>query len=119
MQRVAFILISGWLIAACASAPPIDPYIAKLLWLNTANAQVDANQAIASNDLRLLGLATRSISIPGVAQNRRIRFEQACGVRLLDGVSDVIRSDEHLQLMQKARSYALQYNAIIKTVCQP
>ncbi|MFT7218285.1 MAG: hypothetical protein ACI8R8_003384, partial [Paraglaciecola sp.] len=29
-----------------------------------------------------------------------------------------VRSDEHLRLMQKARSYALKYNAIIKTQCK-
>jgi hypothetical protein len=40
-------------------------------------------------------------------------------VQLIEGVSDVVRSDEHLRLMQKARSYALKYNAIIKTHCQP
>jgi hypothetical protein len=48
-----------------------------------------------------------------------LKYEEQCGVQLIEGVSDVVRSDEHLRLMQKARSYALQYNAIIKVHCQP
>ena len=57
--------------------------------------------------------------IPGIEQQDTLKYEEACGVQLIEGISDVVRSDEHLRLMQKARSYALKYNAIIKTHCQP
>ncbi len=107
-----------WL-TCCASAAKIDPYVQKLQWLDSADPQADANQAVKKNDLRLLGLATRSVNIPGVEADQLLRYEQSCGVQLIEGISDVVRSDEHLRLMQKARSYALQYNAIIKTHCKP
>ena len=108
------------LLGACASsANNIDPYEQKLQWLDSADPQADANQAIKQNDLRLLGLAIRSVNIPGVNKEDMLKYEEACGVQLIEGVSDVVRSDEHLRLMQKARSYALQYNAIIKTHCHP
>jgi hypothetical protein len=108
------------LLGACASASnTIDPYEQKLQWLDSADPQADANQAIKQNDLRLLGLAIRSVNIPGIKNEDMIKYEEACGVQLIEGVSDVVRSDEHLRLMQKARSYALQYNAIIKTRCHP
>ena len=108
------------LAAACASSGPgIDPYVQKLQWLDAADPQADANQAIKQKDLRLLGLATRSVNIPGVDEDDTLAYEQSCGVHLIEGISDVVRSDEHLRLMQKARSYALQYNAIIKLHCQP
>ena len=103
---------------ACASTPPIDPYVQKLQWLDAADPQADANQAVKQNDLRLLGLATRSVHIPGVTKDEQLEYEEACGVQLIEGISDVVRSDEHLRLMQKARSYALQYNAIIKLHCK-
>ena len=106
-------------ITACASAGKIDPYVQKLQWLDTADPQADAHQAVKQNDLRLLGLATRSVNIPGIEADQMLRYEQSCGVQLIEGISDVVRSDEHLRLMQKARSYALQYNAIIKTHCKP
>jgi hypothetical protein len=109
-----FAMISG-----CAStAEPIDPYVQQLQWLDAADPQADANQAVKQNDLRLLGLATRSVNIPGIEKNDLLKYEEACGVQLIEGISDVVRSDEHLRLMQKARSYALKYNAIIKLHCK-
>ncbi|MBT8437457.1 MAG: hypothetical protein KJP11_08810 [Gammaproteobacteria bacterium] len=106
--------------AACAtSSNTLDPYVQKLQWLDAADPQADANQAVKQNDLRLLGLATRSVNIPGIEAENVLKYEQQCGVQLIEGISDVVRSDEHLRLMQKARSYALQYNAIIMVHCQP
>ncbi len=111
-----FILLLG---GCGTNAKTLDPYIQKLQWLDAANPQDDARQAIKKGDLRLLGLATRAINIPGVKKEDSYKYEKACGVQLIDGISDVVRSDEHLRLMQKARSYALKYNAIIKTQCKP
>lgn len=91
----------------------------KLQWLDVADPQADANQAVKQRDLRLLGLAKRSVDIPGIAKADMLKYEESCGVQLIEGISDVVRSDEHLRLMQKARSYALQYNAIVKLHCQP
>jgi hypothetical protein len=107
------------LVSGCATtAEPIDPYVQQLQWLDAADPQADANQAVKQNDTRLLGLATRSVNIPGIEKKDLLKYEEACGVQLIEGISDVVRSDEHLRLMQKARSYALQYNAIIKLHCK-
>jgi len=114
------LVLIGFLVlafAGCASTPN-DPYVQKLQWLDAADPQKDAQEAIKKGDLRLLGLATRSVNIPGVTKEETLAYEQKCGVQLIEGISDVVRSDEHLRLMQKARSYALSYNAIIKTKCQ-
>ena len=113
------VIVCAASLAACASSGNIDPYVQKLQWLDTADPQADARQAVKKNDLRLLGLATRSVTIPGVDADQVVEYEQICGVQLIEGISDVVRSDEHLRLMQKARGYALQYNAIIKTHCKP
>jgi len=118
-HSLAAALAIYWLASCASSSGPIDPYVQKLQWLDAADPQADAMQAVKQNDLRLLGLATRSINIPGVSAEDTPRYEQSCGVQLIEGISDVVRSDEHLRLMQKARSYALQYNAIIKTHCKP
>lgn len=117
---VLSIILLGSLLAGCAgSSGPIDPYVQKLQWLDAADPQADANQAVKQNDLRLLGLATRSVNIPGINKQDLAKYEESCGVQLIEGISDVVRSDEHLRLMQKARSYALKYNAIIKLHCMP
>jgi hypothetical protein len=108
------------LLSACATtSDTLDPNVQKLLWLDAADPQADANQALKQDDLRLLGLATRSVNLPGISKEDTLKYEEACGVQLIEGISDVVRSDEHLRLMQKARSYALKYNAIIKVHCQP
>lgn len=105
--------------SGCATdSKALDPNVQKLQWLDAAEPQADAQQAIKTGDYRLLGMATRSVSIPGVETDQILTYGSKCGVQLIDGISDVIRSDEHLRLMQKARSYALKYNAIIKTHCK-
>ena len=112
--------VSCLLMANCAtSSNTLDPYVQKLQWLDAADPQADANQAIKIKDFRLLGLATRAVNIPGISTEQVLKYEESCGVQLIEGISDVVRSDEHLRLMQKARSYALKYNAIVKTHCQP
>jgi hypothetical protein len=124
MQRLTTFLILTSLfcsmLAGCVtSSGSIDPYVQKLQWLDAADPQADANQAVKQGDLRLLGLETRSVDIPGVNKDEMAKYEESCGVHLIDGISDVVRNDEHLRLMQKARSYALKYNAIIKIHCKP
>lgn len=105
--------------SGCATdSKALDPNVQKLQWLDAADPQADAQQAIKTGDLRLLGMATRSVAIPGVETDQILKYEMKCGVQLIEGISDVVRSDEHLRLMQKARSYALKYNAIIKTKCK-
>ena len=118
--KIFLALVLCSLASACAtSSEPIDPYVQKLQWLDAADPQADAEQAVKQDDLRLLGLATRSVNIPGIQKEDMLKYEESCGVQLIEGISDVVRSDEHLRLMQKARSYALKYNAIIKLHCKP
>ena len=117
MKLLVLVSLLTLAVLSCASTPK-DPYVQKLQWLDAADPQTDAQEAIKKGDLRLLGLATRSVNIPGVSEEDTLAYETKCGVQLIEGISDVVRSDEHLRLMQKARSYALSYNAIIKTRCQ-
>lgn len=120
MKYIALVITLFSIMTGCATGSgKLDPYVQKLLWLEAADPQTDAQQAIKKGDFRLLGLATRSVHIPGVVKEETLKYELRCGVQLIDGISDVVRSDEHLRLMQKARSYALKYNAIIKTHCKP
>jgi len=119
ISPVLVLALCGLTTACATSSQSVDPYVQKLQWLDAADPQADANQAVKKNDLRLLGLATRSVNIPGISKADTLKYEEHCGVQLIEGISDVVRSDEHLRLMQKARSYALKYNAIIKSHCKP
>ena len=120
MKRILLAMsLLSFLFGCSASSETPDPSTEKLKWLETADAQQDAKKAIEAGDFHLLGLAARNINIPGIDQADNDKYEKACGVKLIDGVSDVVRSDEHLRLIQKARSYALEYNNVIKTKCKP
>ena len=113
------ILLLASIAAGCAADKLMNKYEQKLQWVQTANAQEDAQAALDKKDFRLMAMAQRSTVIPGVDVQQSMKYELRCGVKFMDGVTDVIASDEHLRLMKLAHSYALQYNAIIKTRCQP
>ena len=119
MKYSIAILLLASITAGCAADKLMNKYEQKLQWVQTANAQEDAQAALAKSDFRLMAMAQRSTVIPGVDAKQGMKYELKCGVKFMDGVTDVIASDEHLRLMKLARSYALQYNAIIKTRCLP
>ena len=77
----------------------------------------DAQAAIEKGDLRLLGFATRVTSVPGINKAIRKSAIEACGVRLIKGFGDVIRSEAELSAMQLASRYAKRYNAVIVETC--
>lgn len=79
--------------------------------------EADARAAIEQDDLRLLGFATRATTLPGVAAEDREAAMESCGVRLLEGFGDVIRSDAELAAMRKASAYAKRYNAVMLLEC--
>ena len=90
-----------------------------LKWLNNANPEADANAALDKNDFRFMGLSLRGTVIPGVEPAKMLQYELKCGVNLIQGVSDAVRSKEQLKMMQSAHDYAAKYNAIIKQRCIP
>jgi len=107
-------------LGGCATdSGAISEYENKLQWVKDADAELDAKQALQKGDFRLMAMAQRGIVIPGVDQALSEQYELKCGIRLIDGVTDTVRGEEHLKLMQKAHSYAKQYNEIIKSRCIP
>ena len=101
---------------ASVSEQQID-YMQRLAWVKTADADEDAKAAIAKNDLRLLVIAGRGETTPGLAPELSAKLKPLCGKRYLEGSTDVIRSNEHQQLLQQAFEYATSYNRLIATAC--
>ena len=81
------------------------------------NPEADARTALDKSDLRLLGFALRATVVPGVALADRQAAIEACGVQLIKGFGDVMRSDEQAAAMQQAHEYAKRYNAVIIIEC--
>ena len=118
MNRLLLTLLLMITMNGCATSNPND-YEGMLQWIEKANPQQDAQAALQKGDFRLMGFAQRSLVIPGISPDDSRKYELKCGVRIIEGMTDVIRSEEHLRLMKLAHTYALQYNAVIKTRCQP
>lgn len=81
------------------------------------NPEVDARTALDKGNLHLLGFALRATVVPGVALADRQAAIEACGVQLIKGFGDVMRSDEQANAMQKAHKYAERYNAVVLKQC--
>ena len=81
------------------------------------NPEADARAALHKGDLRLLGFALRATVVPGVAASDRQTAMDACGVRLIKGFGDVMRSDDQALAMQQAHIYAKRYNTVVLAQC--
>ena len=105
--------------ACVTDTPALSDAEKSLAWVKDANPTQDAKAALQQGDFRLMALAQRSIVIPGVSDKHREKYEKACGVRMLEGFTDSVRGEAHLELLKKAHSYARQYNEIIRSRCNP
>ena len=82
--------------------------------MENANAENDFREAITNHDLRFVGMMGYSLIIPGVEDLEKYRlYRKHFGVRVIEGTSDVIISEEHRHLQGLAYNYALQYNKLL------
>ena len=88
-------------------------------WQQSTSPADDAHYALQHEDSRLLGFALRATVIPGVESNKVSQAQHACGVRLFEGMGDVIKLPDDLKKRQAARAYALEYNQVIRQNCLP
>lgn len=118
MLKALIVVTAMGVISGCVSGSAMTDYEQQLQWVIDANPQQDAEAAMAKGDFRLMAMATRGITIPGVDNDLSAKYELKCGINRMPGVTDVIRSQKQMELIKKAHSYALKYNAIIKTRCK-
>jgi hypothetical protein len=110
----AFTLLA--MVAAAASSdgvvgPGTKALTATLATLNLANPIKDLDANLKRNDRRFIGVASYACDAPGVrSSDEPLTRSGTYGLRCLEGTGDVIESDEHLRLIQKATDYALAYN---------
>lgn len=110
----AFALLG--IVAATASnesvvGPGTKALTATLATLNLANPIKDLNANLKRNDRRFIGVASYACDAPGVrGSDEPLTRSATYGLRCLEGTGDIIESNEHLLLIDKARAYALAYN---------
>jgi hypothetical protein len=115
-QLIVIILIAFFSNRICAMSPAPDSYT-PAEWSQHADAEKDAGIAIAHKDFRLLAYATRGIIVPGIEQEKKALLSQKCGLRMLEGFGDVVRSQAQLQAMKAMHDYAATYNKIVAEQC--
>lgn len=86
---------------------------------DNADPEADALAALEKRDFRFMALSLRGTVIPGIDPAKTRRYELRCGVIFMQGISDAVRSQEQLEMMKKAHTYATKYNAVIKERCIP
>ena len=91
--------------------------VTSLAWLKDADASRDAQQAIERGDKRLLAMASRIPSMPGVPAESASKIKSVCGIRYMEGTTDMVFGDTHQKLLQAARDYAVEYNKRMLDAC--
>jgi hypothetical protein len=117
MNRVLTLLLASIFTTQLNAMSRTPEVYAPPVWNETAQADQDAAYALANNDLRLLAYTTRSIMVPGIRLEDKELLSSKCGLRMLKGFGDVVRSDAQLQKMKALRGYAEKYNEIIAAQC--
>jgi len=117
MKRLTFLIFIITLQACAVAGESTSSNVNNLRWVENSDVETDTRDAIEKMDYRLLSMATRSVSIPGIDPEEQADLGQQCGIRPLRYTSDVIRSPEQLELQKKVRSYAKAYNTIMKQAC--
>lgn len=87
--------------------------VEKLRWIESANPDLDARQAIKRKDFRLRAIYGYSLIVPGVEQTNYVEYQKKYGFNPIEGTSDSLVNAEHARLNQLAYTYAEKYNEVI------
>ncbi|MES9970455.1 MAG: glutamyl-tRNA amidotransferase [Candidatus Thiodiazotropha sp.] len=126
MKPTIFLLLFAYLLSACQEMEGVDmsqlspeekKAVASLLWVKDADPDKHAKQALEKGDKRLLAMASRTTSIPGIEPALLSKAKSICGIRYLEGSTDTVFGETHLLLIQRAAAYAAAYNKIVIQQC--
>jgi hypothetical protein len=126
MKPSMFLLFSSLLFTACQEMESIDmsqlsaeekKAVESLLWLKDANPDEHAAEALEKGDKRLMAMASRATTLPGVEPEVLSKAKSICGIRYLEGSTDTVFGETHLKLIQQASEYAAAYNRIVIEQC--
>ncbi|MES9994300.1 MAG: glutamyl-tRNA amidotransferase [Candidatus Thiodiazotropha sp.] len=126
MKPTILLFVTTLLFSACQEMETIDmsqlspkekKAVESLLWLQDADPDKQAAQALEKGDKRLLAMASRATLLPGIEPELHSKAKSICGIRYLEGSTDTVFGEIHLQLIQRATDYAAAYNKIVVKHC--
>ncbi len=90
--------------------------VAKLRWVETANAETDARDALTSagsGKVEIIGFSGRGKSFPGLSKDEYAEIEGLVSYSLAKGTGDTIYGPTQKALRMELREYVSSYNKII------
>jgi hypothetical protein len=82
-----------------------------------SDVSLAVQQAIASEDYRLLHSKGRRVVVPGLEQLTLPLLESQCGLKPMKNSTDVIKSTEQRQQQKAQYAFAKAFNQVIYTEC--
>lgn len=123
-MKLHFLLLLLPVLHGCTSTAPKQaqepekaPEIQALAWLESADAEADAERAIVEQNFRLKAIAGRGMMIPGIETGDKNQAKHKCGIDYMKGMGDAIKGDEHRKWWKKGQAYAKAYNTIVAKFC--
>lgn len=109
---VLLVGISTWHASTADTKPLSDMKAEEVARLKVSTAELDAKNAVAHGDKRLLAVYGLTVEVPGV-QGDVSELRAKYGLRILEGTSDAIKGPSDRVLNQTARNYAARYNQTV------
>jgi hypothetical protein len=114
LRRIILVLLAALPICdvAFADKSADNMKVEDVMHLKPEKAEVDARQALAHGDTRLLAVYGYTVEVPGVRANAG-ELKVKYGLRMLEGTTDSYKNDRDRQMNENARRYASIYNRIV------
>ena len=90
----------------------------KLQWVQLFNVNEEVKKAVDQKDFRLMVIAKRGPNVPGIELEKQTMLKQKCGEKNIQGLGDVLLSEQHKFLYDKAIELAAEYNKVISDKCE-
>ncbi|MGR5276076.1 hypothetical protein ACPV5J_05275 [Vibrio rotiferianus] len=80
--------------------------------------EADTQKALNAEDYRLFQVPGRGNVLPGIETEERAFAAKLCGVKIIQGISDIVRDDEELEKRKVLTQYAAEYNLKMYPKCK-
>ncbi|CCQ12549.1 hypothetical protein PALB_34880 [Pseudoalteromonas luteoviolacea B = ATCC 29581] len=114
LSSLLFLILLGC--EPTASINESSPAPPQFAWLEGLDAQDEVAKHADSGDFRMIAIANRGQSLPGIAPLEQAQVKMQCGMRFVEGLGDTTTPDSQAW-RKKALEYAEQYNSAMHKRC--
>jgi len=116
---ITTITFFGLAMSACnnEATPPKTTVKEEPVAKNLNRVEQALEDAIATKDYRLYGLVGRRVVLPGLENKNVKEIKKRCGIRLLSGTGDVLKSSQDRENRRINYQFAEKINAKLYELC--